>query len=104
LVLLRAGHVVELLVDLGQVVGDLGHSLLPRGLRHHAGDAGEHRRVARERPEALLGLQPVLDLAGHSHHHVADAGRLRLHQPVLRNAPSGLLGQLQPPARVGGDV
>lgn len=45
-----------------QVVGDLGHGLLAGDLRHQTRHAGDRRRIGEDRPDVLLGLQPVLHL------------------------------------------
>ncbi len=102
--LLGAADVVELLVDLDQVVGDLSHGLLPGELRHEARHAGHGGGVGQECPNAVLGLEPTLDLPRYADHQVVLAGRYAFHEPVRLDLSRRLLGQLDPPRGGGSDL
>ena len=68
-VLLGAEHVVDLLVDRGEIVGDLVHGLLHRKLRHDPRGTSQNRRVGQQRSGPLHDLDECLDLALAPLHH-----------------------------------
>ena len=103
-VLLRAEDVIELLVDLREVVGDLVHRLLHRQLRHDPGRTRQNGRVRCNRARTLRDLDPLLDLARLPHHRVAEVRPLLLDQAELADRFRRLLGQLNPAPGVRGDL
>lgn len=103
-----AQHVVDLLVDRGEVVLDLVHGQLHRLLRHERPDAGQHRRagqVGQERSWCCHDLEVLGEVAVLRFRYGVEAACLRvLYQRELLRNGSGILGQLHPAAPVGGDL
>ena len=96
-VLLGAEHVVDLLVDRGEIVGDLIHGLLHRKLRHEPGSTSQNRRVGQKRSRPLHEFDESFDLAVVPLQHTGAETRLRVFpQPVLLDKLRGLLSQLHP--------
>jgi hypothetical protein len=103
-VLLGPQHVVDLLVDRGEIVGDLGYGLLHPELGHRTRQAGQEPGVGQPPPRPLHEFDEALDLAVFPLEHAGGETRRGVPpQPVLTYELGGLLRQFHPAPGLGGD-